>query len=340
MANTSFHAFTRFSAVVASGLATICAIGTAAAQTTLAQAGRPFPEPGKRITMIVPYAPGGGVDYAARLMSADLQAELGVPVVVDNRPGAGAKLGLSSLVRSAPDGYTLSYAVFPTIITHYMEPGEMPPYDRKNFQPIGQHFKSPYAIAVAVNSKFRTLRELVEAARVKPEAISISDSGSMASPHLTVAMLGLAAGVKFLSVHYNGGAPSLTALLSGEVDAFAGGGSDTVPYIANNQLRVLGVAAEKEDPMMPGVPTMKSQGYDVINDSLAGVVAPAGTPKEAVDRLTQAMKKAINNPEHAGKMTARGNIPYYMDPTEMTQFWEDFERRLAPVLPPLFAAQK
>ena len=323
---------TKFFTAVAAAAVTLFTSSLALAQT--------FPEPGKRITVIVPYAPGGGVDFAARLMAQDMSTDLGVPVTVENVPGAGAIVGIQKLLNSPKDGYTLSYAVFPTIITHYMEPGKTPPYTRTSFQSIGQHFSSPYGISVPVKSKYNTLKDLVEAARVKAEAVSISDSGAMASPHLTYAMLGQAAGVKFLAVHYNGGAPSLLAALQGEVDAFAGGGSDMVPPQKDGTMRTLGFASEKREALLPDVPTMREQGYDVLNSSLAGIIAPAGVPKAAVDRLTASMKKATLQKDHIDKMVSRGNEPAYMNPVEMDKFWQDFEKRLAPILPPLYAAQK
>ena len=175
-------------------------------------------------------------------------------------------------------------------------------------------------------------KELVEAARAKPESIRISDSGLMAVPHTQVVMLELAAGVRFASVHFTGGAPSVTALLGGHVEALAGSTADSLAHRKSGQFRVLAVAAEEPDPTMPDVPTMKSQGFDVVAASAAGIVAPAGTPKPVVDRLTRAMKAVIDSAEHQAKMKDLGIPTYYRDPEGYAKYWIDTESRIRPLL--------
>ena len=235
---------------------------------------------GKPITLIVPYAAGGTTDSGARLLAARLEEELSTRVQVVNRPGAASQVGLQSLLASPPNGYTLSYGVLPTVITHYSDPGREPPYARKDFRPVAHHHLIPAMIAVPTSSPYQTLKEFVEAARANPGKITISDSALMGNPHLCVLMLQKAAGVKFASVHFDGGAPSVTALLGGHVQAVAGGISDAVPHVKTGKFRVLGIAAEQESEFLPGVPTMKSQGYDVVTVSATGILAPAVTPKE------------------------------------------------------------
>ena len=148
-------------------------------------------------------------------------------------------------------------------------------------------------LAVQSDSQYRTLKDLVEAARAHPGAISVSDSGLMGVPNLCTMMLGAAAGVQFTPVHFDGGAPSITALLGNHVQVLAGGTVDGAPYRKTGQFRILGVSDEQPDWSMPDVPTMKSQGYDVIAVSNTGIVAPAGTPPEVVAVLTNAMKTVI-----------------------------------------------
>ena len=219
-----------------------------------------FPVKGKPITLIVPYAAGGVTDVTARLMAAGLEKELG-------RIGPGrqqARRGLPAradrALRATPDGYTLSYAVLPTVTTHYLDPSRAAVYTRANFQPIAMHHLTWMMLAVKTESPYKTLKELVEAARAKPESIRISDSGLMAVPHTQVVMLELVTGVRFASVHFTGGAPSVTALLGGHVEALAGSTADSLAHKKSGQFRVLGVAAEEPDPSMPDVPTMKSLG--------------------------------------------------------------------------------
>jgi tripartite-type tricarboxylate transporter receptor subunit TctC len=291
-----------------------------------------FPARGKTISLIVPYAPGGVTDAGARLMAAGLEKELNVSVQVINRVGGASQLGLTELARAQPDGYTLSYAVLPTVTTHYLDPSRRAPYTRKDFQPIAMHHQVPQTLSVRSDSRFKTLQDLVEAARADPEGIKISDSGLMGVPHSQVLMLQLAAGVKFSSIHFGGGAPSVTALLGGHVDALAGATADALPHKQSGVFRVLAIAANVPDPSMPDVPTMQSLGYDVVAASATGVIAPAGMPASTVDLLTGAMKRVIESPEHRKRLGDLALAPYYLDPAAYTALWIENENRVRPLL--------
>jgi tripartite-type tricarboxylate transporter receptor subunit TctC len=291
-----------------------------------------FPARGRPITLIVPYAPGGVTDTAARLMAAGLEREFGVAVTVLNRAGAASQIGLAELVRAQPNGYTLSYAVLPTVVTHYLEATRTPPYGRDNFQPVAMHHYVPQVLAVRADGPFATLRDLVEAARARPETISVSTSGQLAVPHSQVLMLEYATGVRFTSVHYTGGAPSVTALLAGHVQVLAGGTADALPHLRSGAFRVLGIAAAEPDRSMPDVPTMRSMGYDVMAASATGIVAPAGTPAAVVETLTTAARRVIDSAEHQAQLSNMGLTPYYMAPDTYIRFWIDTEQRMAPVL--------
>jgi tripartite-type tricarboxylate transporter receptor subunit TctC len=308
------------------------ALALALAAVTSETSAQDFPAKGKPITLVVPYAAGGVTDVTARLMATGLEKELGATVQVANKPGAASQLALTELTRAAPDGYTLSYAVLPTVTTHYLDPTRAAVYTRANFQPIAMHHLTWMMLAVKTESPYKTLKELVEAARAKPEGIRISDSGLMAVPHTQVVMLELVTGVRFASVHFTGGAPSVTALLGGHVEALAGSTADSLAHKKTGQFRVLGVAAEQPDPSMPDVPTMKSLGYDVVAASAAGILAPAGTPKPVVDKLTRAMKAVIESPEHQAKMKELGIGTFYRDPEGYTKYWIDTETRMRPLM--------
>jgi tripartite-type tricarboxylate transporter receptor subunit TctC len=313
-----------------SGLA--AAIGLAFAAVAGAPAGaQDFPA-GRPITIIVPYAPGGATDTGARLMAAGLEPLLHTSIQVVNRAGAASQVGLTQLVRAKPDGYTLSYVVIPTVVTHYLDPARHAIYTRDNFQPIARHFLSPAALAVRSDSAYHTLKDLVEAARAHPGTITVSDSGLLGVPNLCTLMLGHAAGVQFSPVHFDGGAPSITALLGSHVEVLAGGTVDAAPYKKSGEFRVLGVSDEQPDWSMPDVPTMRSQGYDVIAVSNTGVVAPAGTPSGVVAVLTKAMQTVIASPDHQQKIRALALTPAYLDPAGYTQVWIDNENRVKPIL--------
>jgi tripartite-type tricarboxylate transporter receptor subunit TctC len=291
-----------------------------------------FPEHGRPISIIVPYAPGGVTDTGARIMAAALEPLLHTSVQVINRPGAASQVGLTELVRSKPDGYTLSYVVLPTVVTHYLDPKRQAIYTRQSFQPVAMHHLVPQVLAVRTDSPYRTLKDLVEAARANPGGLKVADSGLLGVPHSCVLMLQLAADVKFSSVHFTGGAPSITALLGGHVDVLAGATADALPQVKAGAFRVLGVAAEQPDWSMPQVPTMKAQGYDVIAASATGIVAPAGTPADVVAVLTGAMRQVIESPDHAKRLHDLALTPYYLDPAAYTKVWIDNENRMKPLL--------
>ena len=291
-----------------------------------------FPEEGRPITLMVPYAAGGTVDGAARLMAAGLEEELGTTVQVVNKPGAASQVAMASLLQSEPDGYTLSYAVLPTVITHYMDPERAAPYGREDFQKIGLHFAVPALLAVNTDSPYQSVGDLLAAARENPGGIKVSDSGLMATPHMQILMLELAEDVKFAAVHFDGGAPSVTALLGGHVDVLAGSIGDAVPNVKAGNFRVLGIADSEPSPYLPDVPTMASQGIDVVTYSATGMIGPAGMPEEVVDTLSEAMEKVIASDKHQKRLTQYGVTSRYLEPEEYDAFWADYEGRIGPVI--------
>lgn len=305
--------------------------GAFAAGFAMPLAAQEFPA-GKTINIIVPYAAGGATDTGARMMAAGLEKQLGTRVQVLNKPGAASQVGLSDLTRSAPDGLTLAYAVLPTVTTHYLDKTRQATYGRESFQPVGLHFYTPAMLAVKKDSPFKNIKDLVDAAKAKPSSIKISTSGLMAVPHIQVVMLERAAGVKFAAVHFTGGAPSITALLGGHVDLLAGGITDGLQHMKSGEFRILGVAAEARDPAMADVPTMREQGFDVMAASWTGVLAPAGTPKPIVDKISEAIKAVIADPEHRKRLDGIGVEPRYLSPADYTKAWIEIETRMRPVM--------
>ncbi len=291
-----------------------------------------FPS-GRPITIIVPYAAGGTTDATARTLAAGLEAELGTSIQIANRPGAASQVAMTQLIAARPDGFTLSYAVLPTVINHYLDPERNAPYSLVDFQMVAHHWLVPGMIAVGADSPYRTLDDLIAAARESPGTITISDSGLLGNPHLMVLMLEEAAGVDFASVHFDGGAPSVTALLGEHVAAVAGGVSDAVTRVRSGEMRVLAIAGEAPSDSLEGVPTMTSLGYDVIADSMAGIVAPAGTPAHIVDMLAEAIGRVVTGDVHSEELRRLGDItPLYLGPAAYAESWRAYESRLAPLL--------
>lgn len=305
------------------------AIASAQAQT--------FPERGRAITLIVPYTPGGGVDFVARTTAAALERELSVPVQVANRPGAGAQVGITSMIRSRPDGYTLAMIVKPTVLTHYLDASRNAIYTRASFQPIAHLYSVSYAVAVQANSPYQDFRSFIAAARANPERIKIADAGLMTAPHVMLSMLERAAGVRFAPVHFNGGAPAMAALLGGHVEGMSGGGSDFVPQLGSGQIRVLAVTADGEDRLLPGIPSMRSMGVDVLFNTGTGIAAPAGTPAATVQVLEGALARIAATETWQRALIGYGITPRFMGARDYAAFWLDFEQRVGPVLQTMFA---
>jgi len=309
----------------------VCAaLAAALAAPTLPAAAQSYSR--RPVTIIVPYAPGGGTDTGARLMAAGLERELNATFQVVNRAGAASQIGLTELARAKPDGLTLAYAILPTVVTHYRDPKRQAPYTRASFQPIVTHYSSTMTLSVRGDSPYRTLRDFVEAGRAAPDRLTVSDSGLFGTPHTTTLMLQGVSGAKFTAVHFTGGQPSVMALLGGHVDALAGGVSDALPHWRSGAFRVLGIAAEAPDPAMPDVPTMRAQGFDVISASVGMLVAPAGTPREIVDMLAQAARRAVADADHGAKLTDFGSAVYFRGPEETAALWQATEQRLTPLL--------
>lgn len=291
-----------------------------------------FPERGRPITLIVPYTPGGGVDFVARATATALERELGVPVPVSNRPGGGAQIGLSSLVRSRPDGHTLAIVVKPTVLSHYLDASRNAGYTRTSFAPIAHLYSVGYAIAVPTASPYRDLASFLAAARATPEGITVADAGVMTAPHVMARQLERAAGVRFTAVHFNGGAPAMAALRGRHVDAMTGGGSDFVPVLPAGDIRLLAVTSEGADPLMPGVPSMRSLGVDVLFSTATGIVAPAGTPPATIATLEAALSRIAATDAWRTALLGYGITPSFLGAADYAAFWEAYDAAIGPVI--------
>lgn len=299
---------------------------------------RNFPA-GKTITLIVPWPPGGSSDTTARVVAAGLEKELSTPVQVVNKPGASGQVGMTALLSSKPDGYTLAMSNLPVLITHYLDPSRDAPYSLKNFQPVAHQWQAPVVIVVGAGSPYKTLKDLLQAAKASPGKITISDPGLLSNPHLSVLLLEKAASVEFASVHFPGGAPAATALLGGHVIAGAPGLMEIMSHVKSGAFRALGVTSDRESEFLPGVPTMKSLGYDFVFVSSAGYVAPAGTPKEVVEILTRAIQKIVESDDHRKTLSTFALSSVYRNPDQYSAFWKDGETQFGGILKAIRASK-
>lgn len=303
-----------------------------AAQPTAAPAAAPkvaYPEKGKAIAMIVPFGAGGSTDIGARLLAAGLEKELGVPVNVENRGGAGSQTGLAEIAKAKPDGYTIGFANLPTANLVYTDPDRKATFNAKSFQPIGSQVVDPSAIAVKADGAYKTLKELVAAGKAKPGDVKLGSDGPMTDDDLGIFQLEKASGGKFANVAFDGAAPAMNALLGGHIDGSFGHVGDYLAQVKSGQVRVLGIADTQKSKYYPDAPTLQSEGFNIINSSTRTLVAPAGVPKEMIDVLASAMKKAMDAPDHKQKMDDAGLTLRYQDPAQMATVWADMDKLAA-----------
>ncbi|HEX2922687.1 MAG TPA: tripartite tricarboxylate transporter substrate binding protein, partial [Chloroflexota bacterium] len=215
-----------------------------------------FPTKGKTVTLLVPYAAGGPSDVMARLMAPTLQEILGTVVEVVDKPGASSQVGITELAKSKPDGYTIGQMNLPSGLTVYMDPDRKAAYGRKDLMSLAVVTRAPETILVKADSPYKTLKELVDAAKANPGKVSLGATGHMGTPHLAALQFAKLAGVQFGVVQFDGSAPAITALQGGHVDCVVG--NVDPPYISavkGGNARSLGVMDTKENSYLPGVKT-------------------------------------------------------------------------------------
>ena len=295
-----------------------------------AQPASAFPDKGKPVSIVVPYGAGGGSDGAARALAPFLEEALGTRVNVVNKGGAGSQVGMTYVAKSKPDGYTLGYGLWPTLITIYIDPERQAQFKRDSFIPVALHMIDPGVIAVKADSPFKTLDDLIAAAKAKPGKIKVSDNGLLNPEHLMWLQLQEKAGVKFAIAHFKGGAAAVAGLLGGHTDAAAGGLKPWVGHLDGGTVRLLAFLDDRSNKFFPQFPTAAKQGHDLKTASVRGFVVSAGTPKDVVDTLAKALKQAINNPGHQDRLKKIKQEARYLGPKEFSAFWDDMEARIIP----------
>ncbi|WP_093160310.1 tripartite tricarboxylate transporter substrate binding protein [Variovorax sp. YR216] len=267
--------------------------------------------PAKPIKLVVPFPPGGGTDFVARLLAEKLTTQAGWTIVVDNKPGAGGNIGLDAVAKSPPDGYTLglgqtaNLAINPALYT------KMPFDPLKDFAPIAPVASQPVVLLVNVSSPYKTLADVVAASKAKPESMRIGLAGNGTVGHLAGEMLERRAGIKILNVPYKGAGPAMTDLLGNQVELNFANTPVAIPQLAGGKVRALAISSPqrlKTVPQLAAVPTVAESGYpgfDAI--TWTGLVAPAGTPPAVVDRINSEVQKILKRPDVVEKLAVEGS---------------------------------
>ena len=249
--------------------------------------------PNRPVKMVVPFPPGGTTDVIARLLAPALAKDLGQPVIIDNRGGAGGTIGADIVAKSPPDGYSI--LLFHIGITYAPALYKTLPFDPvRDFAPISLTGSAPSALVVPASLQAASLAEFIALAKAKPGALNYGSAGIGTSGHLAAELLGSLAGVKFTHVPYKGGGPAVTATIAGEVQFMVETAGSIVPHVKSGRLRALGTTGPKRTPSMPDAPTISEAGLkDYVYSTWYGLWAPAGTPPAIVAKLSQSVRKVL-----------------------------------------------
>ena len=276
--------------------------------------------PSKTIRMIVPYTPGGFTDVTARLISQKLQERLGQTVAIDNKPGANSIIGVDLIAKAPPDGSTFGVviAAFAANTTLYPKL----PYDpKKDLAAVSLIGISPLIAAVNNDAPFKTAPELIAYARKNPGKVSFGSSGGGSAAHLTTEYLKALTGTYMVHIPSRGAAPALTDLMGGQIQLFFDAASGLINPGKTGRVRLIGVASDRRLPAAPEVPTFIEQGIaDFTGSTWAGMLAPAGTPKDVVRRVADEVARIVRTDEVKSRLEAMGTIPVGGTPEEFESF--------------------
>ncbi len=289
--------------------AALLASGVAAAQSW----------PDKPVKFIVPFPPGGATDISARLLGEKLTQIWGQTVVIENRGGAGGGVGAAEAARAAPDGYTLFFPSGSVMTANQHIYAKMAYDPEKDFVPVTNVVSGPQVLTVPAKSPFKTVRDLIDYARANPGKLTFGHAGIGSQTHLAAENFVWQAKIDALAVPYKGEGPGHAALVAGEVDFFVGNLAAAIGHINGGRLRALGVTSKTEVPQLPGVPPIARTVPGFENEGWFGIVAPAGTPKEIVQKVYRDTKQALQASDLRGRLYVQGLAPVGNTPEEFAK---------------------
>lgn len=277
--------------------------------------------PAKPIRVIVPFTPAGGTDVLTRRLAEKISAATKWALVIDNKPGAGGNIGLDALAKSAPDGYTLGMGQTANLAINPSLYAKLPFDPLKDFAPIGLVSAQPMVLVVSADSPYRSLADVVAAAKVKPDALTMASAGSGTVGHLAGELFARRAGVKLLHIPYKGASPAVTDLMGRQVDIMFANTQSVMTLVTAGKLRALAVSSAQRVKPLPAVPTIAESGYKGFEAvTWSGLVAPTGTPAEIVAQLNAEIAKALGQADFLEKLTAEGSQPLGGSPQEFAAF--------------------
>ncbi len=285
--------------------------------------------PSKPIQLMVAYPPGGSTDIGARIVASIAEKAIGQPIVVVNKGGAGGQVGWTELSRQKPDGYYIGFVNLPGLNTVITDAERQAIFDIKSFTPIINQVLDPGVIWVRAESPFKSLKDVIDAAKAAPGTVKAATTGILSDDHLAILMLEEAApGVTFRLVHLEGGAAQMKETLGGNVDVSFDNVGSIVKQVKGGQVRALAVTDPARSKFLPDVPTMKELGFPtVLSNSTRGIVGPKGMDSKLVAKLQGVMEKAMADPEHTKKLEEVGLAVKVMVGAEYQAYYDDLHEK-------------
>ena len=277
--------------------------------------------PDKPIKLIIPYTPGGGTDTVGRMLADKISTDLKWTILVDNKPGAGGNIGMDLVAKAKPDGYTLGMGQTSNLAINPALMSKMP-FDAVNdLVPVAFVAEVPMVLVVTTNSPWRSLGDLIKAAKAKPDFYKQATAGAGTVGHIGGEMLANKAGYIVSYIPYKGAAPAITDLIGGQTDFMFATPQSVLGMIAGGKLRALAVTSANRVAILSKVPTISEEGYKGFEASdWKIVVAPAGTPQEVIKKINEAVQKALKNPVLINKLQDEASSPMYGDPATVMKY--------------------
>jgi len=290
--------------------------------------------PTKAITMVVPFPPGGLADIVARPVADAMSKELGQPVVIENKPGAGGGIGMGYVAKSKPDGYTVVMALSSLTVIPEADVlvGRPPMFAISDLKPIARYTADPTVLAVRADSPWKTAKDFVEDARKRPGAINYGSSGNYGTMHVPMEILAQTAILKPTHIPFTGAGPAVIALLSGQIDAVSTGPATVLQHVKAGKIRILGHWSVAKLDSMPDVPSLKDQGLNAEYAQWSGLFIPSATPEPIAQRLRVAARNAAQDPKVKEIIQNAGSPIQYQDSSDFEKYVQADAKRMVDVV--------
>ena len=264
--------------------------------------------PSKPIKFVVPYVAGGAADITARVIAQKMSENMGQPIIVENKAGANGAIGTDAVAKAAPDGYTLLLVASAPIVVNLPLYKKLPYDPVKELEPVSHVTNYFYVLVARQDSPYKTLQDIIAAAKAKPGEMAYGSTGIGGGNHLAAELFALTTGTKLNHIPYKGSAAALTDLVGGTLPIMFDTVITSVPYVADGRLRAFGVSSNKRSSAMPNVPTLEELGLKGYNlTQWQGLMAPKGTPKDIIDKLNTEVNKALKSPDVIERLDKGGN---------------------------------